>query len=373
MRYDPVGHVDYELLEQAQTLDRVQPLDFDGITYLRFSDKHHSIPRGTVVLDDRVVPGYPQIGRIFALEQGIRRNFSGPFSAEEKIDGYNVRVVRHHGRLLGLTRGGFVCPFTTDRLPELANLHPLFDVDPDLVICAEVAGPGNPYVSVPIPRAKEDIAFFAFDLMQLDKSEFVALERRDELFGRFEIPRSPVLGHYQPDQIEQLKALVLQIDGEGTEGIVFKALDGSCRTKYVTPRTNLADIMVDAPLIAELPESFFQLRLLRLMLGIAEFDLEDRVAEIERQLGHALVSRLLENVQKVRAGGVVADTITIRLRSENSADAVVAHMNRVSRTIKVREVTRKREEPYTILTLQKTYLGSTSRIHTLMSGTRMVD
>ena len=40
-----------------------------------------------------------------------------------KVDGYNVRIVRLAGRLVPFTRGGFVCPFTDDRLADVSP-HP---------------------------------------------------------------------------------------------------------------------------------------------------------------------------------------------------------------------------------------------------------
>lgn len=289
------------------------------------------------------------------------------------MDGYNVRVVRHAGQLLALTRGGFVCPFTTDRLPDLGSFGALFDEQEDLVVCGEVAGPGNPYIHAAVPAVAEDVAFFAFDLMRLDQPGFVALERRDQLLERHALRRAPLLGIFDPADATRVRDLVLELDARGVEGVVLKPLGEEPRVKYVTPSTNLADIIVDVPLLAELPEEFFELRLLRLALGLLELGLEDRRAAIARELGHALVSRFGAIVDEVRRGGVVADVLTLRLRSERAPDLVLAHLNRVSKKIQVRELGRAREGEYTVLRLEKTYQGATSRIKTLASGARVVD
>jgi putative ATP-dependent DNA ligase len=167
MSTKPVGVIGEGLLAEARELQRIRELEYEGLRYLRFSDKHHGIPRGTVMLDGRVVPGYPSIGRIFTLEAGLRGNIHGPFLAEEKVDGYNVRVVRHEGVCLAFSRGGFVCPFTTDRLADLGPFDALLTDEPELVVCGEVAGPDNPYINAAVPAVDHDIAFFAFDLMQL--------------------------------------------------------------------------------------------------------------------------------------------------------------------------------------------------------------
>lgn len=374
MAHIPVGEISPDVLAEARALDRVRELDYDGLRYLRFNDKLHNIPRGTVVLGGRVIPGYPSIGRIFVLEAGVKENLRGEFYAEEKIDGYNVRVIRHAGELLALTRGGFICPFTSDRLPDLAPFAAVFDDEgEDLIVCGEVAGPDNPYINAAVCTVDKDIGFFAFDLMRCDRSGFVSLPRRERLLQQHALPRAELLGKFRPTQLRQLRQLVLDLERRGVEGVVFKPVGHEPRIKYVTPGTNLADIISDVPLLAELPEEFFELRLLRLALGLCELDLRHRAPEFEQRLGQALVSRLLELVESVRQGGVVANMITLRLRQQTSVERVLHHLNHISNKIQVREIDRRREGAYTILRLEKTFLGATSRIKTLAGGARVVD
>ena len=116
-----------ELLQAALREGHAREESFDGTAYVRFADDYHGVPRGVVVMQGRVIPSYPPIGRIFALENGLRRHFAGRFHAEEKLDGYNVRIACVGGRLLPFTRGGFVCPFTADRLSDLGRFAALFD------------------------------------------------------------------------------------------------------------------------------------------------------------------------------------------------------------------------------------------------------
>lgn len=84
MSHGPVHAIDAQLLDEARALERVKEHEYEGLTYLRFSDKHRHVPRGTVVMGGRVVAGYPSIGRIFMLEAGIRENFTGRFPRKRR-------------------------------------------------------------------------------------------------------------------------------------------------------------------------------------------------------------------------------------------------------------------------------------------------
>src|SRR3990170_903361 len=98
----------------------VEQREYNGLKYWRYTDDIGTTLRGTVILFDtsgqrpvRTIPGFPHIRRVYRLRPGVQRFFhTNPFFVEEKLDGYNVRLLIHQGQLLALTRGGFVCPFT---------------------------------------------------------------------------------------------------------------------------------------------------------------------------------------------------------------------------------------------------------------------
>jgi len=112
-----------EVLKEALKKNKLKSEVYGDLEYLRFTDDFKDIPRGTVLLKDTILWGYPHIGRIFQLSTGIREQFEGPFWVEEKVDGYNVRVFTHNGDVYALTRGGYVCAFTTDRVRDFVNLE----------------------------------------------------------------------------------------------------------------------------------------------------------------------------------------------------------------------------------------------------------
>jgi putative ATP-dependent DNA ligase len=373
VRATPVGEVGPDLWSEAISKGLVRDDEHEGLRYQRLNADLHGVMRGTIRVEGRVLPAFPHIGRILSLSAGIARNLHGPFRMEEKIDGYNVRIVRIDGCILPFTRGGFVCPFTEDRIPDLVDLQPFFDAHPDLIVCAEISGRGNPYSASPSHRVAEDVEIHAFDMMRFDRSEFVGLTECDELLDRFAIPRAPIIGWFDPRQIEEVKERVLELDRLGAEGVVFKPRGEGLRVKYVTPTTNLCDITRDVHLLAELQASTFILRLLRLVIAVEELHLEDRLPELEQALGQALLGGFLHTVENVRSGAGVSEQRHLRFRSAEHADRLERHLNRVARGIRIRELARRTEGDHTTVDIEKTFLTSTDRIRDLLDGAYVID
>jgi len=92
--------------------------ELEGITYYRIIKKVGELKKRTVVTDSGIIYDFLRIARIMHLENGIKQAFNNPFYAEEKVDGYNVRIVKVQGHVFAFTRGSYVCPFSTDRLVD---------------------------------------------------------------------------------------------------------------------------------------------------------------------------------------------------------------------------------------------------------------
>ena len=361
-----------EALEAGAAEDR----DDFGVRYRRLKDDFHGMPRGALRVEGRVIPDYPHIGRIFALESGVRHNFTEPFHVEEKIDGYNVRVFPAGGRPVAVTRSGRLCPFTCDRLPDLAPagaLEALFADHPDLVLCAEVAGPGNPYMDVASSRVPEDVAMFCFDLMRCGGQEFLPLEERDRLLEPYDIPQAPRLGRFAPDQVQPLRELLVRLDSEGAEGIVLKPPREGLRVKYVAPAINVDDVATEAALELELPGEFYSHRVVRMVMALRELGQGDRVRELGEAFGRAMAEGFGRALDEVERTGELAKDYQVWLREESSIDALMDHLNRGSRTIKVRELTRRRHGGHWELRFRKVFRRSTSKLSSLIGGEFIFD
>jgi len=364
-------------IETALERGEAERREDSGIAYTRLSHDSRAGPRGVLAVDGRVVPDYPHIARVFALSAGVRENFSGPFYAEEKIDGYNVRLVRTAGRIAPFTRSGRLCPFTQDRLADLVDvdvLHRLFDRHPELIVCAEVAGPGNPYMDTVSPRGGEDVALLVFDLMRYGEQRFVGVEERTAILEAFpEIPQAPRLGRYTAEELGRLGEAILRIDADGGEGVVLKPPGDGLRLKYVCPSINLQDIASEAALEIETPGEFYTHRVVRMVMALHELGQRQRMPEMAAALGHALMDGFDRALSEVERSGRLAQRYHVRLRHESTADALLAHLNEGSRTIKAVEVSRRRLGGHTELVFEKIFRRSTSKLETLLKGGPIFD
>jgi putative ATP-dependent DNA ligase len=367
-------------LEAAQAAGRTQHSRHGEATYVRITEDGGDLRRGEVVLTGggtpRLVPSFPSIARVVALEAGARAHAQAPLRVEEKIDGYNVRIVRWQGEVLAFTRGGFACPFTLDRLSDLADLEELFEEAPDAVLCAEIAGPGNPYMTAQARPYTDDVALFAFDLMALDDHGPRHLRELDALCARYEVPRAPQLLRmpvYDEGSGAALATLALDLDARGAEGMILKPERGGLRLKYVTPAVNLADIAADGWLLAELPGGFFTSRMLRFLIGARELGARERMRAFEITLGRQLAAGLARSLEQVQRDGKVYEDVAIRVRDPETVNQLVAHLNRSSRVVKCQVVTRAREGVYTRAVIRKQMMRSTSYLKSLLGGDTIID
>jgi putative ATP-dependent DNA ligase len=315
-----------EAIAAARERNRLQTTRFGEWSYLRFTAKSGSMPEGTVVFNnDTVIWGYPKIGRIVQLNTGIPSQFRQAFWVEEKIDGYNARIFRYRHDILAITRRGYICPFTTDRLDDLINKD-FFDDHPDLVLCAEVAGPENPYNEGSPPFIPEDVRLFVFDLMRKNRSGFVPHRDKMRLLRDYGIASTPQYGKFRTTDWESIKTLMLKLDSEAREGIVLKE-DSSRdhRVKYVTGRSNISDIQVSDASIQQLPAEFYMHRVLRLVLFMEEHDIEP-TPDLYRELGASLIDGALETVKDFREHHKVFHTFRCRFRQRHNAELMMSTM-----------------------------------------------
>ncbi|WP_435103363.1 RNA ligase [Arhodomonas sp. AD133] len=365
-----------QAFDEALTDGAAERFSVGGVEWVRLAEDWHGLPRGLVRVAGRVVPDYPHIARIFALGAGMRANIDGPCHVEEKIDGYNVRIFPAGNRTAAVTRSGRPCPFTMDRLPDLVPdgaLERVFDHMPDAVVCAEIAGPGNPYMDTASPRGGDDVRLFAFDLLRLDGGAFAPLPERDRVLQAAGVPQAPRLGVYGPDDLPALIDCVRRLDREGAEGIVLKPAGDGLRVKYVCPGINVTDAASEAAMELELPGEFYTQRLVRLVMALRELGERDRIAELGERFGRELAVGFDRALTEVERSGELARRYTVRLRSAESVDALLEHLNRGSRTIRAVEEDRHHDGQHWVLTFRKVFRRSTSRLASLRGGDPVFD
>ena len=312
--------------EQASlSRHKTQALDYHGLEYLRTMDEYQGVPRGTAVFGNRTVYGYPSIGRILSLQQGLAEHFDGPFWAEEKVNGYNVRIFKLDGEVIALTRGGFICPFTTDRAMDFLPMT-LFEDHPELVVCAEVAGPGNPYIESSPPFIAEDVELFVFDFMRINQQARVGATDKHALIEHYGLPAVGRYGRFLPGDVNALLELLARLNAEEREGLIFKEdrLNGHA-AKHVTAASALSDIRATAATLTDLPPEYFTNRILRLVLYLREQKLS-HTREMDRELGAAFLEALDEAMTQYEREHKVFHTFRCRFHLRDNAERMFAHL-----------------------------------------------
>lgn len=354
-------------VQEALAHRKAREIEAEGEAYICFNDDFRGVPRGTAVFADCTVYGYPQIGRILALQAGLAEQFAAPFWVEEKIDGYNVRVFRRGERVLALTRGGFVCPFTTDRIGDLMDAA-VFEHEPDLVVCAEVAGPDNPYLESSPPFIKRDVRLFAFDLGRLGCPGFLPQEDKHRLIEQHGLPAVPCFGRYRAADVDALQAILERLDREWREGVVFKQdRPEPRRAKYVTSTSSVLDIRATAYNILDLPPEYFINRIMRLVLFMEEQGLDSEQA-LADAIGEAFVGGMREAIDQFKAQHKVFRTYTCRFRTREAAQRMLVHLGRKSRQVQVNKHDLRREGDYWVLEFERVSQSMSGMLNHLLSG-----
>ncbi|MGB9761132.1 MAG: RNA ligase [Caldimicrobium thiodismutans] len=336
--------------------------------FFRLNKEFKNFPVGTFFNENLLVLGYPSIPRIYILKSGLKRYMSFPFYAEEKIEGYNVRIVKVGKDILAFTRRGYICPFATDRLEDcLPSLADLLEKYPDFVVCCEVAGPENPFVSEWPPYIKEDIQFFVFDFAKIGRKEFLEESKKIELLKTYKLNHPEILGPFHPEKdYEKIRDIVRRYHQEGREGLVFKPEKGDSRVKYVTPYSNLMDLKVVFPFLGEVEPNFITLRLIRLLLNLYEF--EEFKDEVYENLAIYLFDEALKNLKERESS---EELFKVRFKKEENFLALLAHFRLARVNI---EILRKTwEKGYLIVEFKKIYPKATQFWSNKLEGWGEID
>lgn len=351
-----------EEITELQKKDALHTDQFKELTLIRLAQDYKNYPRGTIFHEGGLIPGYPRIMRVLHLENGIKRYFKERFYIEEKVDGYNVRIVTINGNPLAFTRGGFICPFTTNRIPDLIDLS-FFHKHPGYIVNGEIVGPGSPYNTEIIPYINEDVLFFSFDIFDM-RNRIISIEERYSILEQFKIQQVRRWGHFSVSDVDIVRKVVLELDRDGREGIVIKPVSNGKQIKYVTLSSCLRDLQATSDLITELPAGFYIQRILRAIFFCHEFGiaLDDSYLLESAKALYLSPQRVLK---EVAGGGNVRESFEINARSKNTIFELIEHLNRSGVSTKILSI--EKIGDYYKTKFQRIYTEGTREIrHKLM-------
>lgn len=337
----------------------------------RFDKAISSIEGGTSVflkpLD--IVRGFPKISRSLMLYPALIRHFStcNRIVVEEKMNGYNVRVARIGDQLVGLTRGGFVCPYTTEKANELIG-HDFFLDHPDLVLCGEMVGPDSPYV----PKSLYDIEsleFFVFDIREKISGKPMPVMKRRALMDEYGIKSVRLFGEYDIDEAHIDVTRIIRELGESMhEGVVLKDPEMVLPPiKYTSSQSNCSDLRYAFEFYNDYGRDFFFARVCREAFQSVEWD-EDEEALRKRclQLGESIIMPMIKTIKKKKMGERISETVQIRVKNLKTAQEFEEHL----RLLGVNAVFEKPEKIGSeyLIKIKKFYSSTNDKTESILSG-----
>ncbi|HEY0196217.1 MAG TPA: RNA ligase, partial [Methanobacterium sp.] len=188
------------------------------ITALQFRKDVGKVEAGTMVClsnEIHVIRGFPKIRRTLTLKDALKSHFHQEVAVEEKMNGYNVRIAFIGDEIVAFTRGGYVCPYTTKKAPEIMDLTRFFQDHPNLVICGEMLGTDNPYVSHYYPEIGK-LGFKIFDVREKLTGKPLPVKSKRDLLEEYGLPPVKLLGVYSVSEApSKILELIKELGEDG--------------------------------------------------------------------------------------------------------------------------------------------------------------
>ncbi|GFO97334.1 ATP dependent DNA ligase [groundwater metagenome] len=297
----------------------------------RFDKPISGIEGGTCIFLEPfdIVRGFPKIPRALMLYPGVAAHFSSceKVAVEEKMNGYNVRIALIGEEVAGLTRGGFVCPYTTEKASE-QGVRGFFLEHSDLVLCGEMVGPDSPYVPKSIYDI-ESLEFFVFDIREKLTGKPMPVKKRRELVDEYGLNSVRLFGEYDVDKAHTEVAGVIKGFGQKlNEGVVIKDPEMMLSpVKYTSSMSNCADLRYAFEFYNDYGRDFFFPRVCREAFQAVEWnETEEELEERCRMFGKSILLPMIETIRKKKDGGRITETVQIRVRNLKTAQEFEEHL-----------------------------------------------
>ena len=320
--------VDYAKLKEHVKKGNVYQLKTTDVEYIRFKRKILGIEKGTIILlpDFIIIHGYPKLRRTLMLDTGLKKKFKAEFYVEEKMDGYNVRVFKHNSHVDAITRGGIICPYTSQRISEKMCCKDFFKDYPTYILCGEVVGLQNPYQEKSYPEAKE-FNFFTFDIMN-SKGGFLPISEKQDLIKKYNLPAVKNFGTFTVDDSKKLLKIVRELGLSGREGIVLKSPNMQTIFKYTANQSTNNDLRYAFKFPYDYGQAFMFRRLVRQAFQAYELKLTEKQLTMEaKELGKALLFPMVDTIKKIAQGKRVTEDFEIVVPSEEFGKLFLDHLN----------------------------------------------
>jgi putative ATP-dependent DNA ligase len=286
----------------------------------RFDKPVSSVEGGTAIFLEpfKVIRGFPKISRTLMLYPALLKHFSTckKVLVEEKMNGYNVRVAFIDDKLIALTRGGFICPYTTEKVNYLLR-RDFFQDHPDLVLCGEMVGPDSPYVPKTFYNI-ESLDFFAFDVRKINSGYPMSVMERRKLMDEYGIKSVRLYGEFEVGEAHiAISEIIKDFGNTLREGVVIKDPQMILPpVKYTSSLSNCADLKYAFEFYNDFGRDFFFGRVCREAFQSVEWDEnEESMRKRCRELGESILLPMISTIKKKKAGERIGENVQIRVKN----------------------------------------------------------
>ncbi len=337
------------------------------ITALQFRKALGKIEAGTMVClsnEIQVIRGFPKIRRTLMLKEALKTHFHEKIAVEEKMNGYNVRIACICSEIVAFTRGGYVCPYTTKKAPEIMDLAKFFQDHPDLVICGEMLGTDNPYVSHYYPEIGE-LGFRIFDIRKKLTGKPLSIKEKRNLLRQYNLPPVKLIGVYSLSEASsKILKLVKELGEDGREGVVLKDPQMEIPPlKYTSSQAHDDELIYAFKFPFDLGKSFFFSRVIR--EGFQSYEMqesEDEMKERAQRLGESILYPMVDTIKHVSAGEVAGEDLVMDTDSPQEVEEFLRHL----RDLGVVAVALKYEDGKAVI--RRVHQSTTDKISNYLRG-----
>jgi putative ATP-dependent DNA ligase len=317
----------------------------------RFQGHAPHMEDGTVLIDHHgnfeLVRGFPKIKRAMLLEPAVLNNFRDipSVAVEEKMNGYNVRVIEFRGKLIAFTRSGHVCPYSTERVQNFLK-RDFFREHPDLVLYGEMTGPENPYVQKEV-YGIESLDFFVFDIRYKNTGEALPVHQRRELADEYGFNQARLFGDFNINSAYfRITEIIRELGKGGREGVVIKDPAMVLQpVKYTCSESNCSDLRQAFKFYNEAGRDYLYSRVIREGFQSHEWaESEDEFRERCLRLGESILRPMKKTIEQVESGERISDEFRIRVKDRETIFKFRDYLDRFGLYIDLGEIERIGDE-----------------------------
>ena len=309
-------------------IKKYQKHDLDAIQFRKGLGKMEA---GTMVIKGEsmeVIRGFPKIRRTLMLHPALEKHFPREVAVEEKMNGYNVRIAKVNGKIVAFTRGGYICPYTSRKATQILDLDEFFQNYPEMVICGEMVGTLNPYVSHYYPEVGK-LGFRIFDLREkLTNKPLPVLDKR-ELLADYHLEPVRLLGIFPVKEApENIMEITNELGKNDREGVVMKDPQMELEPlKYTSSQAQAAELEYALSFPFDLAQAFLFSRIIREGFQAHEAgETGEKLRERALRMGESALYPMLQTISKVEQGELAAEDLLIEVDNLEEAEEFIRHL-----------------------------------------------